>query len=67
MNHFNRETVTRLALLVVILLFGVAMIPFVDLPKAALGWEQFAGIYMPTLDINAPSGAPAVRVRAYTT
>ena len=47
MKSLNREQITRLALTFVILLSGVAMIPFVDLPVGAIGWESLTGVYEP--------------------
>lgn len=56
-RSLNRETVVRAALALAILLSGLAMAPFVDLPDA-IGWEQLAGVYEPELAVNATSGAP---------
>lgn len=58
MKSISREQAIRLTLAVVILLSGVAMIPFVDLPAGAIGWEMLAGIYAPDLSVNETSGAP---------
>lgn len=56
-RSFNRETVVRAALALAILLSGVAMAPFVDLPDV-IGWELLAGVYQPELAVNATTGAP---------
>jgi len=58
MKSLNKEQITRLALTLVILLFGAAMIPFVDLPVGAIGWESLTGVYEPDLSVNETSGAP---------
>ena len=59
MSRSNREAIIRSLLVLAILLFGVAMVPFVDWPLKAIGWKMFAGVYSPVLDINAPTGAPS--------
>jgi hypothetical protein len=38
-----------------IVLAGLALIPFVNLP-AAIGWEQLASVYQPVLDAEVTSG-----------
>jgi hypothetical protein len=58
MNKSRRDIVIRGTISLVILLAGLAMIPFVNLPTNALGWEMFAGIYAPDLTVNEPTGAP---------
>lgn len=58
MNAWNREKITRLALTLVILLSGVAMIPFIDLPVEAINWQLLTGAYEPKLNVNEDSGAP---------
>lgn len=58
MKDWKNEKVTRLALTLVILLSGVALIPFIDLPVGAINWELFVGAYEPTLDVDEDSGAP---------
>jgi hypothetical protein len=58
MNGWKNEKVTRLALMLVILLSGVALIPFIDLPVEAINWEMLAGAYEPSLDVDEDSGAP---------
>lgn len=58
MAKFRKETVIRGSLILLILLSGLAMLPFVELPTQALTWELFAGVYAPELSVNANSGAP---------
>ena len=58
MKQVNREKVFRLVLTLMVLLSGLALIPFVDQPVTAIGWKLFAGIYTPQLDVNATTGAP---------
>lgn len=58
MKSVNKDKIIRFGLLLVILLSGVAMIPFVDLPVGAIGWESLAGVYAPELTVNETSGAP---------
>ena len=58
MNRLNQQNAVRLALTLVILLSGVAMVPFIDIPAEAIGWELLAGVYEPSLDVDEDSGAP---------
>lgn len=58
MSGLNKEKTTRLALMLVILLSGLAMIPFIDIPVEAITWELLAGVYEPKLDVDENSGAP---------
>jgi hypothetical protein len=58
MHHLNREHVVRISLVLIILLGGMAMIPYIDMPQTAFGWKLYAGIYTPDLDVNAALGAP---------
>jgi hypothetical protein len=58
MSRLNRETVVRIVLALAVLLAGVALIPFVGQPVKAIGWELFASVYTPSLNVNANSGAP---------
>ncbi len=58
MKSLNKEQITRLTLTLVILLSGAAMIPFVDLPVGAIGWETLIGVYEADLSVNETSGAP---------
>lgn len=54
----NRELLTRVLIAVLILTSGLALVPFLDLPKTTLGWEQFAGIYTPELVVEPELGRP---------
>lgn len=58
MSRLNQETVVRIVLTLAVLLAGVALVPFIDQPLKAIGWELFAGVYSPTLNVNETSGAP---------
>lgn len=58
MKSLSKEQLIRLSLTLVILLSGLAMIPFVDLPVGAIGWQALAGVYEPELSVNESSGAP---------
>jgi hypothetical protein len=59
MQRFSREQVTRVLLTVAILLSGVAMVPFIELPaQADITWQSLAGVYEPELRVNAPVGRP---------
>ncbi len=58
MKFLTGEQFIRLGLTLAILLAGVAMIPFVDLPVGAIGWETLAGVYAPELTVNETSGIP---------
>ena len=58
MKHLNKEQIFRLSITLIILLSGVAMIPFIDLPAGAIGWESLADVYTPDLTVNEDSGAP---------
>lgn len=61
MRKWNREQIVRLAIVFGILLSGAAMIPFADLPAAAIGWESLAGVYEPQLSANETMGAAGSR------
>jgi len=58
MNGWKHENATRLALTLAILLSGVALIPFIDIPVEAITWELLAGVYEPSLDVDQDTGAP---------
>lgn len=58
MSGLNKDKTTRLILMLVILLSGLAMIPFIDIPVEAITWELLAGVYEPKLDVDEDSGAP---------
>jgi hypothetical protein len=50
--------VGRILIALAILLSGVAMIPFVELPSGQLGWQLYAGVYDATLVSNYDTGRP---------
>jgi hypothetical protein len=50
--------VGRILIALAILLSGVAMIPFVELPTGQLGWQLYAGVYDATLVSNYDTGRP---------
>ena len=54
----NREVFTRGLIAALILMSGLALIPYLELPKTTLGWEQFAGIYTPELVVEPELGLP---------
>ena len=54
----NREWTTRTIIVALILLSGLALVPYIDLPQTTLGWEQFAGIYTPELVVELETGRP---------
>lgn len=56
--NFNRETIGRTLLVFFILFSGIAMIPYIDVPKTALTWQSFSGIYTPVLVSPETQGAP---------
>ena len=58
MKREQQVILLRTGLVLAILLSGVALIPFIDMPVAAINWERLAGIYNPVLTVNATSGAP---------
>jgi hypothetical protein len=50
--------VGRILIALAILLSGVAMIPFVELPTGQLGWQLYAGVYDAALVSNYDTGRP---------
>ncbi|MCL4264833.1 MAG: hypothetical protein KJ069_16540 [Anaerolineae bacterium] len=59
MQKFSRDQWIRVVLTAVILLSGLAMVPFIDLPaQAAITWQSLAGVYEPVLEVNEPLGRP---------
>lgn len=58
MSDSRREKIFRATIVGLILLAGVAMAPFVDLPVKAINWQSLAGVYDPDLIVNATSGEP---------
>lgn len=61
MNRLNRDQILRLSIALALLFSGVALIPFVDLPTGAIGWESLASVYTPALSANETTGAPGSR------
>ena len=58
MKQIKNERVFRISMVAVILLAGALLLPFIGLPAEALGWELFAGVYTPELEVNQDSGRP---------
>jgi hypothetical protein len=56
--RINRELLTRGLIAALILMSGLALIPYLELPQKTLGWEQFAGIYTPELVVEPEFGRP---------
>lgn len=52
------ERIIRIAVVLVILLAGLALLPYIDLPAEALTWQLYSGIYEATLDVNHTTGSP---------
>lgn len=49
----------RILIALLVLLSGLALIPFVGLPEEPFNWQQFAGVYTePGLAIDHTEGAP---------
>lgn len=54
----------RFGLALYLLLVGVSMLPHVGFSAERLGWEQFAGLYQPQVDlVGKGSGAPGSAFR----
>jgi len=58
MKYFSQRAVVRTVLALGILLAGIAMIPYIDRPVAALEWRMMAGVYAPELTVHEAEGAP---------
>jgi hypothetical protein len=52
------EKVIRIAIVMVILLAGLALLPYIDVPVEALTWQLYSGVYEATLDVNNTTGSP---------
>jgi hypothetical protein len=52
------EKIIRIAIVMVILLAGLALLPFIDLPVEALTWQLYSGVYEATLTVNHTEGSP---------
>ena len=58
MKQLSLRTLLRVLFALSILLAGVAMVPYVERPVAALEWRMLAGVYTPELSVHASEGAP---------
>lgn len=52
------EKIIRIAIVLVILLAGLALLPYIDLPAEALTWQLYSGVYEATLTVNHAEGSP---------
>lgn len=53
------RAVSRIGLLLLVLLSGISLLPFTGLSAQKLGWELYAGIYQPELNVvGADKGFP---------
>lgn len=52
------EKTIRVVIVLLILLAGLALLPYVDLPAEALTWQLYSGVYEATLDVNHTEGSP---------
>jgi hypothetical protein len=52
------EKVIRIAIALVILLGGLALLPYIDLPAEALTWQLYSGVYEAALTVNHTQGSP---------
>ena len=52
------EKIIRTLIVLIILLAGLALVPYIDLPVEALTWRLFSGVYEATLDANYVNGKP---------
>jgi hypothetical protein len=53
------RAISRIGLLLLVLLSGISLLPFTGLSAQKLGWELYAGIYQPELNVvGADSGFP---------
>ncbi|MBK8905259.1 MAG: hypothetical protein IPM53_29020 [Anaerolineaceae bacterium] len=57
MKTFTLRTMVRAVVALVVLLSGIAMVPYFDRPAAALEWRMMAGVYTPELSVHASEGA----------
>lgn len=58
MQQFSQRAIVRTVVALVVLLAGIAMVPYVDRPAAALEWRMMAGVYAPELTVHESEGAP---------
>lgn len=52
------EKLIRIAIVMVILLGGLALLPYIDVPAEALTWQLYSGVYEATLEVNHDTGSP---------
>jgi hypothetical protein len=53
------QHISRILLALTVLLSGVALVPFVDVPAETFEWQRYAGVYEePELVVNYPNGLP---------
>lgn len=53
------QHITRISVALAILLSGVALLPFVEVPAQTFEWQRYAGVYeQPELDVNYYDGQP---------
>ena len=58
MKQLSQRAIVRTAFALAILLAGIAIVPYVDRPAAALEWRMMAGVYAPELIVHEAAGAP---------
>lgn len=57
-SETRRRLLSRAALSLIILLSGLAFMPFAGFSSEDLGWQRYAGVYQPQLGVNVDRGAP---------
>jgi hypothetical protein len=58
MKTSNRIWIPRILFSLAVLLSGLALTPYVEMPRQRLGWQLYAGMYEPLFTVNHPSGQP---------
>lgn len=58
MSEQTRKWITIMVLAAVVLLSGLAMMPFASLSAEPLDWQKFANVYLPVLNIDEDKGQP---------
>lgn len=69
MKTMNRESIFRASLVLLVLLSGVALIPYIGLPDTIFSWRLFAGLYQPTrvaIDVIPGSNANPIDPQSET-
>ncbi len=56
MKGISLKHISRLVVALLILGAGTTLTSYADFTNARLGWEQFAGVYQPDLDVNENKG-----------